>query len=260
MADFFLKMDEDYVQKHFLNGSVFEGAKKTVKRRGTIGVILIGAWLAAALFGLVWSVGRLREYLADGQDDMLGVGIAICAFFGLLVLVFGVLILFMIKGIRQKREDYIRDSAKKSKLPVSEIEAFERQATASDCYILELTEGLDRMLSNATNKDGLLTRDYIYLADPAQTVMRVEDLRACCFSDYTYYVSVGNRSKKIHCLAIYLIASNGVSVISDTTKEAGEALMALLKERNNTIDTNDGKVLPEGEVDAYKKRILGTGH
>ncbi len=256
MTDFFLKMDEDYVQEHFPSGSVFEGATKTVKRRGTIGIIIIGVWLAAALYGLVWAIGRLREFLSGGQDDMLGVGIAICAFFGLLVLLFGALIVFMIKGVRKKREDYIRDSAKKSKLPVSEIEAFERQATASDCYILELTAGLDRMLSNATNKDGLLTRDYVYLADPAQTVMRVEDLRACCFSDYTYYVNVGNHSKKIHCLAIYLIASNGVSVLSDTTREAGEALMALLKERNNAIDTNNGTVLPEGEVDAYKKRIL----
>lgn len=258
MTDFFSKMDEDYAQKHFLNGSVFEGATKTVKRRGKVGVVIIGVWLIAALYGLVWAVGRLREFLSDGQDDMLGVGIVICAFFGLLVLVFGILILFMIKGIRQKREDYIRDSAKKSKLPVSEIEAFERQAVASDCYILELTAGLDRVLSNATNKDGLLTRDYIYLADPSQTVMRVEDVRACCFSDYTYYINIGNRSKKIHCLAIYLIASNGVSVLSDTTKEAGQALMAILKERNNTIDTNDGKVLPEGELDAYKKRILGA--
>ena len=32
--------------------------------------------------------------------------------------------------------------------------------------------------------------------------------------------------------------------------------MALLKERNNAIDTNDGKVLPEGAFDSYKKRIL----
>ena len=139
---------------------------------------------------------------------------------------------------------------------MSEIEEFERQAAASDCYILKLTAGLDRMLSNATNKDGLLTRDYIYLADPAQTVMRVDSLKACCFSDYTYYIDTGKQHKKIHCLAICLVAANGVSVLSDTTEEAGRALMAIIKERNSTVDTNEGKVLPEDALDSYKKRVL----
>ena len=120
-----------------------------------------------------------------------------------------------------------------------------------------MTEGLDRALSNATNQDGLLTRDYIYLADPAQTVIRVDSLKACCFSDYTYYIRTGKRHKKIHCLAIYLLASNGVSVLSDTTEKAGQALMSILLERNGSINTNGGKVLPESEVDDYKTRLLG---
>ena len=86
--------------------------------------------------------------------------------------------------------------------------------------------------------------------------MRVDSLKACCFSDYTYYIDTGKHHKKIHCLAICLIASNGVSVLSDTTEEAGQALMAILKERNGAIDTNDGNVLPEGELDGYKKKVL----
>ena len=32
--------------------------------------------------------------------------------------------------------------------------------------------------------------------------------------------------------------------------------MAILKERNGAIDTNDGNVLPEGELDGYKKKVL----
>lgn len=174
----------------------------------------------------------------------------------MVILVCLIVLFILIKNSLQKQEDYIASSAKHSKLPVSEIETFERQATASDCYILKLTSGLDRVLSNGTNKDGLLTRDYIYLADPAQTVMRVDSLKACCFSDYTYYIDTGKHHKKIHCLAICLIASNGVSVLSDTTEEAGQALMAILKERNGAIDTNDGNVLPEGELDGYKKKVL----
>ena len=38
MTDFFTKMNEEYAQKHFPGGSVFESAMKTVKRR-SIGAI-----------------------------------------------------------------------------------------------------------------------------------------------------------------------------------------------------------------------------
>lgn len=256
MSDFFAKMDEDYAQKHFPDGSVLEAAMKTVKRRSIGIIIFFGIFLAAAVYGLVWSLCRTFEYISERQDDMLDVGIVISVFFGLIVLVSLIILVITIKNQLKKRDAYIADSAKKSKLPVSEIENFERQAAASDCYILKLTAGLDRALSNATNKDGLLTRDYIYLADPAQTVMRIDSLKACCFGDYTYNMSVGNHTKKIHCLAIYLIASNGVSLLSDTTKEAGIALMEILKERNNEIDTNGGAVLSEKDFDDYKKSIL----
>lgn len=257
MTDYFSKMNEAYIQKHFPDGSVLKGAMKTVKRGSIFGLLFFGLFFAGALYGLVWSIRRTLQFLSDGEEDMLSIGFVICGFFGVIALVSLVILFVLIQGIRKKKSAYIADSAKNSKLPVSEIETFERQAIASDCYILKLTAGLDRLLSNATNKDGLLTRDYIYLADPAQTVLRVDSLRACCFGDYTYYRNTGNRYKKIHCLGIYLIASNGVSVLSDTTEEAGKALMALLRQRNHEIDTNNGNVLAEGELDSYKNRVLG---
>ena len=256
MTDFFPRMNEEYAQKHFPNGSVFEGAMKTVKHRSILGVVFSVLCAAGALWLLMWSIGRTIDLMSNGRDDMLGISIGFCVFFGILFLVFLLLLISLIKESRKKHDDYITKSAKNSKLTVSEIETFEQQAVASDCYILKLTAGLDRILSNATNKDGLLTRDYIYLADPSQIVMRVNDLKACCFGDYTYYINTGKHHKKIHCLVIHLIASNGISVLSDTTEAAGQALMTLLKERNNAIDTNDGKVLPERDFDNYKKSIL----
>ncbi len=256
MTEVFQRMSADYAQKHFPTGSVFESASKTLKRRGFAGIIFIGVWVAAALAGLVWGVGRTMAFMAEGEEDMLGVGIGICVFFALTALLFGVLLFFAVKSTRRNREDYIKLSAKKSRLSEHEIEEFDRQAMASDTYVLKLTAGLDRALSSAANKDGLLTRDYVYLAGPAQIVLRVKDLKACCFNDYTYYISTGKRSKKIHCLAVTLISSNGVTDSSDVTEEAGRALMALLRERNSAIDTNGGKVLPEGALDAYKKKVL----
>lgn len=257
MTEFFSRMNEDYVQKHFPNGSVFGSAMKTAKRGNVGGIFFFGVIFAGALYGVVWSIGRTLELQSDGEEDMLGVSIGICVFLGLILLGAVAVLCILIKACRKNRSDYIAGSAKNSKLPVNEIEEFERQAVASDCYILKLTAGLDRVLSNAVNKDGLLTRDYIYLGDPAQTVIRVDSLKSCCFSDYTYYVKVGKSTRKVHNLAICLIASNGVSVLSDTTEEAGRALIELLKERNHAIDTNGGMVLPEGAAfDDYKKRML----
>lgn len=256
MTDFFAKMNEEYAGKHFPEGSVYESAAKTLKKRSAAGVIMLGLFAAAGLWGFVWAVGRTLDFVSQGKKDMLGMSIGICVFFALVGFGFLAVVIYIIKSALRKRSDYVALSAKHSKLTESEIETFDRQAFASDSYILRLTEGLDRALSNSVNKDGLLTRDYIYLADPAQTVIRVDSLKACCFTDYTYYVTVGNRSKKVHNLAIYLLSSSGVSVRSDVTQKAGQALMELLKERNSSIDTNGGKILPEGDVESYKKRIL----
>ncbi len=254
--DLFTNMSEEYARKHFPDGSVLDAAAKSLKKRSVAGVIMIGLFAAASIWGLVWAVGKLIGYISAGEKDMLGITIFFCAIFGLAAAGFVALVVYMLKPARQKRADYIAASAKQSKLPESEIEAFDRQALASDCVILRLAEGLDRALSNNTNKDGLLTRDYVYLADPAQTVLRVDSLAACCFTDYTYYVTVGNRQKKVHNLAVYVLGENGVSVRSDTTEKAGRALMELLQERRPSIDVNDGKVIPEGDVDSYTKRIL----
>lgn len=256
MNEYFEKMNNEYAQKHFPEGSVFESASKTLKKRGVAGIFFIGLFAAAGLWGLVWAIGKTIGYISRGESDMLGVSIFFCAIFAAVGLGFLALLIYMIKAMNRKRSDYVALSAKHSKLPASEIEEFDRQAMASDCLVLKLTKGLDRALSNSTNKDGLLTRDYIYLADPAQTVFRVDSLKACCFTDYTYYVTVGNRSKTVHNLAIYLLGANGVSVRSDVTEQAGKALMDTLLERNGSMDTNGGNVVPEGDVDDYTKRIL----
>ena len=116
MTDFFIKMNEDYAQKHFPDHSVFEGTMKTVKRRSVGGLIVFGLFFAAALYGLVWGIGRTLQLMTNGEDDMLSVGLVICGFFGIIVLICLLVLIFLIKGSRQKRSDYIANSAKQSKL------------------------------------------------------------------------------------------------------------------------------------------------
>ena len=101
MTDFFIKMNEDYAQKHFPDHSVFEGTMKTVKRRSVGGLIVFGLFFAAALYGLVWGIGRTLQLMTNGEDDMLSVGLVICGFFGIIVLICLLVLIFLIKGSRQ---------------------------------------------------------------------------------------------------------------------------------------------------------------
>ena len=253
MTDFFDRMSEDYKQKHFPNGLIFGKVGKNIKRNGIIAIVLFfGPIFLASSYGFIWTIRRTIEL--GREEDEVGITIGICAVLAVIALIFLAFIIYFLKAGNRKPEYYVALSAKNSKLSESEIRSFEQQAFASDCYILKLTAGLDRVLSNNTNKDGLLTRDYIYLADPRQTVIRIADLKACCFENYTYYVN----NKRIYNLGIRLIASNGATSFSDTTQKAGIALMEMLTERNSAIDTNGGNVLQEGaEADRYMKRMLG---
>ncbi len=256
MPEFFARMNEDYASKHFPDG-VFQGVSKTIKRRGVLGIFFFGIFSAFPIFGFVWTVKSTIKYIISGDNDMVTTGLVVSGFLALITLICIIGLVLMVRSMLKGREGYIKDSAKNSKLPISEIEEFERQAVATDSYILKMTSGLDRALASSTNKDGLLTRDYIYLADPSQTVMRVDTLKACFFTDYTYYISTGNRHKKIRNLAICLIAPEGVSVVSDTDEKPARALMDILKERNSAIDINGGNIVHEGkEFDEYKKRFM----
>lgn len=257
--EFFSRMNEDYAKKHFPEGSVFMASTKAIKRRSILSLIFLSPFSLGSLYLLVVFIRKTFQYIAEGDEDMVSTGFIICGILALVALLFLFLSFKLSQLLRQTSSDYAASSAKNSQLPVSEIETFERQAMASDCYILKLTSGLDRVLSNNISKDGLLTRDYIYLADSRQTVMRVDSLRACFFTDYTYYLNTGSYSRKIHNLAICLIASNGLFVRTDTDEKAGFALMEILKERNSSIDTNNGKVVPEGRAfDNYMKAVLLT--
>ena len=64
--------------------------------------------------------------------------------------------------------------------------------------------------------------------------------------------------RKVYNVTFRLIASNGVTVRCKCSKEAGSMFIQALAERNSTIDTNEGKILGEGEFDEYYKKIMET--
>lgn len=253
MAEYFKRMSEEYKQKHFPKGTIFGTLGKNVKRNGIIAVILFfGPMFLLCCFGLVMMT--ISTIQTGVKEDEVGLTIGFYAVLGVLALLFLVAIICFLRMGKRGADHYIKTSAKNSKLTETEIRSFESQALASDCYILNLTSGLKRALNNNFMRDGLLTREYIYLSDPRQTVIRVQDLKACFFEEYITYIN----NKRIYNLGIRLIASNGVMSFADASEEAGNALMDMLLERNSSIDTNNRDVLQEGkELDNYVKKMLG---
>lgn len=255
MTEFFEHMNDDYARKHFTNGSFFGGAIRTAKRNSVAIFIFFVPLFLACLYGLIWSIGRYLELASQGQDDMKGVSIVICAFFAIFILILGFTIIMVARSVFAGRKVWIKKAAKRSKISQSDIERFEQQVSSSDTYILKLTAGLDRALASSITRDGLLTRDYVYIADSAITIFRVDGLRAAVFVDNTYSVGDLKHPKTIHNLSLALISENGAAAFADVTRKAGEALMELLKSRNNSIETKDGKLLSAKEYDELYKSI-----
>ncbi len=250
MSQYFQNMNETYIKKHYPNHSVFEAFAKTTKKVGIGVYIFFGIILAGSLAGLVWSVNTMNTYRQSGDTDMADAGMMICAFFAVFALISVFVIALTIWRGKRDSKDWIKKSMKKSKLSESEIREFERQAMASDSYILKFLDGVTAAISGG--KDGILTRDFIYLADINLTVMRCKDLISACLIDSVIFV----RNRPVHYLGIKLLSKNGAESFAEVSPEAGKALIEVLLQEYSTIETCGGRVMTEKEYDKYKKTEL----
>lgn len=256
MSQYFENMNESYIEKHYPNRSVFEAVAKSTKKIG-IGVYLFfGIVLAGSLAGLVWTINLVSTYKQSGDAEMVEVGMIISIVFGVFALIAAFVIILTILRGKKGAEDWAQKSAKNSQLSESDIHEFERQAMASDSYILKLLNGVDKVMYGG--KDGILTRDFIYLADTNLTVIRGNDLLSACLVDKVIYTGDTNHRTPVHFLFIQLLSKNGAEALGEVSTESGAALIELLLQRYPTINTNEGRVLTEKQYDNYKKSELAT--
>lgn len=247
----FQTMNESYIEKHYPNHSVFEAFAAKTRKAGAGVYVLFGALFAACIYGLIWSQGTLEGYRQSGETDMVQTGMVISAIFAL----FALLAVFCI-GLtiwRSKRDggDWLKQSAVHSKLEEGKIREFERQAMMSDSYVLKLTSGANALISGS--KDGILTRDFVYLADSDLTVIPIDSLISACMVNSTYYVGDSPNRKAIPYLALYLLSKHGVESYAEASLEAGTALTELLLQRNPQLETCDGRVMTTKEYSDFKK-------
>lgn len=254
MSEYFRKMDEAYINKHYPTRSIFEAVVKTTKRVGIGVYIFFGLILAGSLAGLTWSINAWITYKQSGDTEMADVGIIICIFFAVLALISVLVIIITIRRGKKGAADWLKKSAKNSRLSEAEIQEFERQALSPDSYILKLLDSLNAMMSGG--KDGILTKDFIYLADTNLTVMRCKDLIAACLVKYSIYVGDQQHRKPVNCLGIRLLSRNGAESFAEVSVEAGPALLELLSKEYPAINTFGGQVMTEKEYEKYKKAEL----
>ncbi len=251
MSQYLQNMNEAYIEKNYPNRSVFEAIVKTTKKVGIGVYIFFGIVFAGSIAGLVWSVNAMNTYKLSGETDMADVGMVICIFFAVLAIISALTLGITFMRGKKGAENWLQTSAKNSLLSESEIQEFERQAMASDSYILKLLDSANKAMSGG--KDGILTRDFIYLADINLTVIRCKDLVSTCLVDTVIYVGSQQQRKPLHYLTLKLLSKNGAEAFAEISPDAANALVELLLQKYPAIDTCDNKVMTEQEYDKYKK-------
>lgn len=249
METYFKKMEEAYIRKHYPKRSVFAAIDKSNKKNQGSNFIVLVIMLVLMAALTVFGITRTMEYQASGESDMIKIGMIISAVgFILSVLMIGLMVL-TVKRSRMGAETLLKKCAKDSGLKESELREFEGQAMASDSYILKLTGKINGAIGG--QKDGILTRDFVYLGDSSQIVMRCSNVISAILVDMVIYITVNKTRKTVHYLGIRLVSEQGIQATAETTKEAGMALQAMLREKNPQLDTGDGVVMSEKQHDQH---------
>lgn len=256
MESNFVAMNETYKRKHFPDELVFAAIQKKSKKMGIGIYFFFVPFMIISIVGAIYSTKLLIETVSAGDEEMISVGIfSVCA-----CLVFFLITLLPVIMTKKRNsmstEAFIRSVAKNSACNEREILKFERQAMSFDSYILSLTEKYKAVLNG--QRDGILTKDYIYLADNNSIVLKFSDIVGAFLVERITTVMANNKSKRIHSLTISLVSNKNVQTYVDTSIEAGTELLAILLEKNPQIETRGGSVIQEKEFDQYCKKLKNT--
>ncbi len=246
MENYLPLMTEDYKRKHYAREVFASIRKKTAKISFGI-YIFFGIVLCGCAFGLFWAMGLVENYRLSGQEDMVGTGYFIAGFFG--VLAFIALASMIITIVRHARGTggWKKNCAKQSGYTVSDMEEFERQTMDTECRVIRLLDTAKALA--AGQSDGILTKDYIYLADAHHMILKLSDLSAACIVRQRVAVGDVTVRKSFEYLTVMLLGKNGNRAIAECSEESGTVLVNFLKQRFPGIYTADGKVVSAEEFD-----------
>ena len=247
----FERMSQEYRDKKYPQGSVF--VKSTGKNRTNSLVLIVMLVIVAAALaaGLFYFFDLIAYHTAAGNSDQVTVGYVFVAVFAALLALCALGLVFSVKNLRRGVGAIIAASARASGLSEGEVRAFDQQAFRPDSYILKLKNAVSAAMANQT--DGILTRDYLWLGDAANQIMRRSDMAGACLYQWSYYV----QRKKVWCLSVSVANRQGLVISAETAQERGQALLALLKAAHPDLQVAPG-VLREGtEYDQWRQSFAG---
>ncbi len=251
MKEYIVKMDEAYRNKHYPKGSFFEKAAGANKR-GNITLAVMAALVSVLLGALmVFLIGLTRDHSAQGDGESVKIGLIFIAVTAVLLLlcVFGFVV--AVRHLKDGAEEVMKKAAKNSGLTEEDMREFERQALQSDSYVLCLAGKVSAAMSG--QKDGILTRDYIWLGDYRSCILKRADIVGASLYHWYYYVN----KKRVRSLSLAVLSGKDVLSSVEATEEAGRELMKTLAEAHPSIQVHDG-ILEEGkEFDAWRKELSG---
>lgn len=235
-------MSGDYKKKHYAEGVFASIRKKTAKISFGI-YIFFGILLLGGAYGTYWARGRIETYRLEGQNDLISAGYVAMGVFALLaVIALACIIITIIRHTRGAKK-WKETCAKYNGYTISDMDEFERQTMDMECRAIKLLGTAEALASGQS--DGILTRDYIYLADPHHTIMKLSDLSAACIVMQTISVDSMPVQKKHNYLTVMLLGRNGRRSIAECSKESGAALITFLKERYPAIYTAEGNIISD---------------
>lgn len=245
----FARMSESYREKHYPKGSVFERNRGKNRTNSVILIVMLVIVAGALGVGLFYSVDLIGYHLAAGHSDEVSVGYLFVGIFGVLLALCVLGLVFSVKNMRKGVEAIMAASAKASGLTLEDIRAFDQQALQSDCYILKLKNAVSAVMANQT--DGLLTRDYLWLGDFSNRIMRRGDIAGACMYQWSYYV----RRKRCWALSVAVANRKDLVISAEVSPESGAALLGLLHREQPEIQIAP-EVLREGkEFDGWRSSM-----
>lgn len=240
MEKYLSVMTDDYRRKHYAEGVFASIRKKTAKI--SFGVyIFFGIVLLGSAFGFYWALGRTEDYRLSGQEDLISAGYVIAGFFAVFAVIALAVIIVTIVRHARGTATWKKNCAEQSGYTVSDMDEFERQTTDMECRVVRLLDTA-RALA-AGQADGILTRDYIYLADAHHVILKLSDISAACLVKQAVMVGDLPNRKRHEYLTVMLLSKGGCRAIAECSEDSGAELIDFLKQKFPGIYTADGEII-----------------
>ncbi|WRS28226.1 hypothetical protein U6B65_03600 [Oscillospiraceae bacterium MB08-C2-2] len=246
----FEQMNDHYKSKHYPKGSVFARLNTENKKSSVILLVMLVLFAAALGAVLIWEIALTAGYAGEGNSESVKIGIILLSITGFFFLLCILGIVFSVKNFRKGVGEIIEKAMISTGLSEEELKEFDRQAMEPSSYILRFKSKLAAAVAEQQN--GILTKDYLWLGNTANEIMKCQDIVGVCFYQWSFYVN----KRKIWCRSISVLNRQGTAASAEASEENGLAFIELLTAAYPHIHI-EKKLLSEGkEYDDWRSSLL----